>query len=103
MDDAAFDSVTRRLSLVSLSAAGLAAFASSRVTDARNSAKKKLKKKQQQKCQAQAGACETLLNRICVEDNEGDPGDIQSCLETAQRCCPLLATCDFAAYIQCAD
>lgn len=103
MDDTAFAAMTRRLSLVSLGVGGLAAFAGPRVAEAKNMARKKLKKKQQQKCRDQAGGCITLFERLCVEDNEGDPEDIQSCLDSAQRCCPLLSTCDFAAYIQCAD
>jgi hypothetical protein len=89
MDHATFDSVTRRASMFSLAAA----LASPLAAGAQNTAKKKLKKKQRQKCQAQVGRCETFLTADC----KGDP----ACLATRPPCCTLLDTCAFTAFLAC--
>ncbi len=94
MEDVAFDAMTRRASLLSFGVAGLAAaFAGSLAAEAKNTAKKKLKKKQRQRCQAQVGACDTLLTTACAGDAE--------CLATRPPCCAFLDTCDFPAFLTC--
>jgi hypothetical protein len=88
MNNATFDALSRRASLVTLGAAGLAALADPVVADAKNTAKKKARKK----CQQQVGQCTAFLAEQC----DGDP----SCLAVT-ACCPSLGNCDVAAFFAC--
>lgn len=98
MDNVAFAAVTRRLSLVSLGVAGLVTLASPITAGAKNTAKK-LKKKQLQKCQSQVGPCQTIVTGFCEEDAEGDPDELQECLDFRLPFCEFLATCDTSAFL----
>jgi hypothetical protein len=89
MNYATFDHLTRRASALARAAGD----ASPLAADAKNTAKKKLKKKQRQRCQAQVGACDTLLTTACAGDAE--------CLATRPPCCAFLDTCDFPAFLTC--
>lgn len=90
MNFLSFDALTRRASLLSLGAAGVRALAGPLVADAK---KNKIKKKARQKCQNQAGQCLAFLSVSCGTDT--------SCVESAQQCCPLIGTCDFAGFVAC--
>lgn len=101
MDDVAFDTVTRRASLLSLGATGLAAaFAGPLAAGAKNKAKKKLRKKQLQKCQAQVGQCDAIFTTNCEASSE-NPDELQECLDTFLPCCALFSTCGFNAWRAC--
>jgi hypothetical protein len=101
MEDVAFDAMTRRASLLSFGVAGLAAaFAGSLAAEAKNTAKKKLKKKQLQKCQAQVGQCDANFTGNCEMSSE-TPEELQECLDLFLPCCEPLGTCDFIAFFAC--
>ena len=55
--------------------------------------KNKSSKKARQECRKQVARCTTSLATLC----QSDP----TCLGFAQRCCPLLGTCDAGAFIDC--
>jgi hypothetical protein len=100
MNDLSFDAlarhaagrVSRRASLMTVGAAGVATL----VRPLSSEAKKKGKsagKKAKQKCQKQTGQCTTFLNPICA----GDP----TCLAKAQECCGFAGSCDVNGFFDC--
>ena len=91
MDHGSFDALTRRASLASLSAAGLASL----VIPISAQAKKKKKKKfdVNKFCKQQVSQCETAVAVDCG----GDP----ECIAATSLCCEELATCDFAGLFTC--
>jgi hypothetical protein len=106
MDDRAFDSLTRqaaeavsrRGSLLTLSAAALAAgFAGAGVTKAK-------KKNKKNKCPGQVEECRTGLFKVCAQffDNEGSGFSLDRCITEFGPCCDFLQGCDAAAGFQCA-
>jgi hypothetical protein len=48
---------------------------------------------QQQQCQNQVGQCTTDLATFCKDDAK--------CLALLQKCCPLLASCNTAGFLNC--
>jgi len=82
--------VSRRASLVTLSAAGLAAgFAGSRTAGAKKSSSKKAKKK----CKKQVGQCTTYVTAACA-------GQEPSCLDLL-ACCTPLGSCNVTGFFTC--
>jgi hypothetical protein len=91
MDSGSFDALTRRASLLTLGAAGLAGVAVPMV----GLAKKKKKKKKgdvNKFCKQQVSDCQTFVTVQCA----GNP----DCLD-ALPCCDPLATCDFGGWLNC--
>ena len=101
MDDKAFETLTRRASMVVLGAAGLAAaFGGPLAGDAKNKAKKKLKKKQLQQCQSQVEQCNAFFTDSC-EESSNNPDELQECLDLVLPCCEPLGVCSFNAFYTC--
>jgi hypothetical protein len=114
MDNHSFDSlirhaaggVSRRTTLMTLGAAGLAALVGPFAADAKKGGKKKRKNKSTNiapaplecppapvnRCPAQADSCTTIFGAQCG----GDP----SCTATV-ACCSLLETCDASSFWAC--
>jgi hypothetical protein len=81
-----FDTITRRASLISLGAVGLATFAA----DAKK--KKSASKKAKQKCQKQAGQCMATFASLT---------DDPSALAQVKGCCALAGNCDIVGFYYC--
>lgn len=96
MNDRAFDTWSRRASLLTLGAAGLAGLAAPRATGA----KKKGKKNGDKKCKKQVGACRTGLADLCEVVFGAD--DVAACLELFGPCCDFLKGCNTAQAFACA-
>lgn len=98
MDDGSFDALTRRASLLSLGAVGLAAALASPFTaDAKKKGGKNKNKKKKcpdcpDLCTPQVAQCTTAITTLCA----GEP----TCLDSA-LCCPTLASCDFSGFFAC--
>lgn len=93
MSDIAFDAITRRASLLGLSAAGLAGLAEPLSGAAKKKGKKKKKKFDINTfCKPQADQCETAIGATCGGNPE---------CAAALVCCQDLATCDFNAFFAC--
>lgn len=104
MNIRAFDGLTRRLgrrrSLQALSVAAIATVNVVMLADAKNGKNTNggnRKKNKQQKvlalCKGQVQECAALISEQCNDD--------EVCLADVQRCCQLLATCDFAGLVPC--
>jgi hypothetical protein len=92
MDPVSFDALTRRASLVSAGATGLAALATPMLAEGKK--KKKTKKGDVNKlCKQQVGECTDFLLPLCM----GDP----QCLVQVPICCEEFATCDSAGFLNC--
>lgn len=90
-----FDQLTRRASLATLAtlgAVGVAGLLPQAAVEAKQSASKKAKKK----CKKQVGQCLSFLQAACP--GQLDPAE---CLADAERCCPVVASCDFTAFFAC--
>lgn len=98
MDTRTFDAMTRRASLLTLGAAGLATLGSlwrplAAGARKRNGKKaKKENKKFDQRCKKQVGPCESVLTANC----NGDPG----CLRGVP-CCSFFGKCDGVGFVTC--
>ena len=112
MDDRSFENLiryaaggtSRRGSMMTLGAAGLAAiFASSFSTEAKNKGSKKKKKQRQvppppaspplpDLCAPQVEECSTVVTSLC----NGDP----KCVD-APACCSFLGTCNASGFLSC--
>jgi hypothetical protein len=92
----AVGSLSRRLALLALGTAGIGAFAAPSMTEA---GKKKRKRKQtvgekaKQKCLQQVDQCNEFFSVGCA-------GDVD-CQTSAQRCCPVVGTCDVVGFFTC--
>jgi len=88
--------LSRRLALLALSTAGIAAFAAPSTTEA---GQKKRKRKQtvgekaKQKCLQQVEQCIASLSPDC-------DGNVD-CQALVQRCCPVVGTCDVVGFFSC--
>jgi hypothetical protein len=94
MDHRSFAALTRRASLTTLSAAGVAALAAPRA----GVTKKKRKKKKfdvNKLCKQQVDQCATAAAVDCA----GDP----ECIAATNLCCQELASCDFAGLFTCLE
>jgi hypothetical protein len=89
MDDSAFDSLTRRASLATLGAAGLAGLTMPMTSEAK---KKKKKGDPNKLCKKQVGDCTAFLTALCG----GNP-DCQDSID----CCSSFATCNTSAVLAC--
>ena len=94
MNNGSFDALTRRASIVTLGAAGLAAtLGGSFTADAKKKGGKNKKKKTcTNPCPAQVASCTTALTNICA----GDPG-----CQDSIACCSSLGTCDVSGFLAC--
>ena len=87
--------LNRRFSLTALGAVALTMAKQPASTGAAN-ANKKARRNARKRCQRQRGPCEAVVREfLCGGDEE--------CLAKLLRCCGLLARCNFAAFITCAD
>ena len=109
MDAHSFDAITRRASLLTLGAAGLAALGLSSATDARkrngnngkngkngNNRKNRKSRKQDNakinaRCKKQVGECEAFLTPEC---------ELENCAEVI-ACCSFFGRCDFDGFFTC--
>jgi hypothetical protein len=89
MNDLSFDVFTRRASLATLSAAGLAALVGPFAADAK-SANKKAKKK----CKSQVAQCTAFITADCSDNPNPE------CLAVLP-CCDSLGTCDVNTFFAC--
>jgi hypothetical protein len=90
MNEVTFDALTRRASLASLGAAGVAALALPLAADAKNKTKKKAKKK----CKSQIEPCVTILTEA---EGSCDP----DCVAQITACCQFAGNCDFNGWLTC--
>jgi hypothetical protein len=105
MDARSFDAITRRASLLTLGAAGLAALGLSSSTDARkrngngkrnNNGKNGKNRKQNKgkinaRCKKQVGECEAFLTPQC---------EVENCAEII-ACCAFLGQCNVDGFFTC--
>lgn len=92
MDEASFDALTRRASLVTLGTAGLAAALGGSFTADAKKKRGKNKKKSPDRCASQVAQCTTSITAFC----SGEP----TCLDSV-ACCPILENCDFTGFFTC--
>jgi hypothetical protein len=92
MNDRSFDALTRRASLVTLGAAGLATLAGSLTGYAKNN-RTNTNRKAKKKCKRQAGQCTSVVTEAC----EGDP----DCLERLLACCEPTGRCAIVGFLDC--
>lgn len=90
MDGNAFDALTRRASLLTLGAAGLASLGTPGVASAR---KKRKKGDVNALCKQQVSQCLAFFIPLC--------GATASCLARFNLCCPQLGTCNFSGFNDC--
>lgn len=88
---------SRRITLLRLGAAGVAAFAAPVAAASKRRKRKKkpsVGEKAQQKCLQQAEECVAFLAPLCGEDF--------NCRARAQRCCAVVGECDVVGLFTCA-
>jgi hypothetical protein len=99
--------ITRRTSLMTMGAAGLAALSRATTGDAKKNKKgKKADKKAKKECQAELAACTTEATRCAAQVEQctavfaavcgGDPA-----CDDQIACCSKLASCDVNAFFAC--
>jgi hypothetical protein len=93
MNENAFDTLSRRVSLVTVGAAGLAAFGSPLAAGAGKNKKKK-KGDVNKLCKKQVAQCDSHYAKLCR--------NYQPCLAASRACCALLGTCNFYGTNACA-
>ena len=90
--------ISRRRSLVALSAASIAALIGSpAAAKNKKSGSHNCKKKCKQRCQTQVEPCRNVILSACA--NGG--GDTAGCQQRLLPCCDPLATCDAGSAFQC--
>jgi hypothetical protein len=87
-----FANVTRRATVLNLSAGALAALVPPSTIDAR---KKRTNGKPNKLCKKQIGQCFDFFTPLCEEDPE--------CLAALATCCPILGRCDFGRFVACSE
>lgn len=97
MNGDVFTALTRRASLLTLGAVGLASLAP---TNAIHAKKKRRKKKRKNGdifkfCKKQVGQCLDFFLPSCEDD--------LICQATVETCCPEVGQCDFTGFILCLD
>jgi hypothetical protein len=96
MNDRSFDAWSRRASLLTLGAAGLAGITAPGAAGA----KKKGKKNGAKKCKKQVSACRDGLADMCEVVFGVD--DVPACLDLFGPCCDFLKGCNTAQAFACA-
>jgi hypothetical protein len=94
MNDLSFEALTRRASLLTLGAAGLAGLAGPIAADARKKGKGK------DKCKKQVGTCQEGLADLCLVAFGAD--SVEACLDAFGPCCEFLKGCNTAQAFACA-
>jgi hypothetical protein len=94
MDDRMFDALTRRASLATLSAAGLAMLMAPFPGKAKKKRNSNDEQKAKQKCKSQVGQCVNILTTLCGADPP-------TCLQAQEQCCPIAGQCDFTGFLNC--
>jgi len=93
MNHLSFDALTRRGSLLTAGAAGLAALANPISAGAKQNARKRTARKARRKCKQQVGECLAFFEVGCEGDFE--------CLALAEACCPDFGRCDPGGFLTC--